>query len=417
MAESSEKHKGRSLLRAAFALAAGSGISAALSFLLTVLLARFLTSSDFTTYTLTLAWLFPAILIAEFGLSTLFLREVALYPALTRPLMRQLLPLRLALSSGVGLCFVVGLVAAGVGLPLSALLAASPLIVVLPLFNLLSAALRARSFMGWVAALNVGMIALQVGLLLLRPAWNTRDALLLNTFTSVLQLAAAAFIVWRVTAQDAAAAAGFCWRTWVLRCVPFAVASGLSAVQARLVLLLVDAQFTPLETAAYIVASRFSDAARLPLMAFFDALYPRLSAAPASVYLRRVLLRVTTSGASAAALALQAAPAVILWLFPAEYHAAAQLMPAVGILFLLASLRAAVNLYCYAAGHEHSANAVTLASMLTLTAAANCSMWLSIEHFLLAAAVVELAAACALFGLVAHASQRAATKSPYTPAE
>jgi O-antigen/teichoic acid export membrane protein len=184
MTESSEKHKGRGLLRAAFALAAGSGISAALSFLLTVLLARFLTPSDFTTYTLTLAWLFPAVLIAEFGLSTLFLREIAPQPELTRLLMRQLLPLRLALSSGIGLCFVGGLAAGGVGLPLSALAAASPLIVVLPLFNLLSAALRARSLMGWVAALNVGMIVLQVGLLLLRPTWSALDALLLNTFTS-----------------------------------------------------------------------------------------------------------------------------------------------------------------------------------------------------------------------------------------
>jgi O-antigen/teichoic acid export membrane protein len=199
--------------------------------------------------------------------------------------------------------------------------------------------------------------------------------------------------------------------------VPFAVASGLGAVQARLVLLLIDAQFTPSETAPYIVASRFSDAARLLLMAFFDALYPRLSAAPASVHLRRVLLRVTASGASAAALALQAAPAVILWLFPAEYHAAAQLMPAVGILFLLASLRAAVNLYCYAAGHEHSANAVTFVSMLTLAAAAGGLTWPGVERFLLTAAAVELAAACALVGLAARASRRAATKSLYTPAE
>jgi O-antigen/teichoic acid export membrane protein len=232
----------------------------------------------------------------------------------------------------------------------------------------------------------------------------------------VLQLAAAVFIVWCVTAQDEAPAGTFNWRAWVRRCVPFAVASGLGAVQARLVLLLIDAQFTPSETAPYIVASRFSDAARLLLMAFFDALYPRLSAAPSSVYLRRALLVVTASGASAAALALQAAPVIILWLFPADYYTAARLLPAVGVLFLLASLRAAVNLYCYAAEHEHSANAVTLASMLTLTAIANCSMWLSVEHFLLAAAVVELAAACALFGLVARATQRAATKSPCTPA-
>jgi O-antigen/teichoic acid export membrane protein len=419
MTESDEKHKGRGLLRAAAMLITGSGLSAALSFALTVLLARFLTPSDFTSYTLTLAWLFPAVLIAEFGLSTLFLREIAPQPALAWPLLRRLMPLRWLLSGGVGVCFVAGLTGFNVGLSLSHLLIASPLLIILPLFNLLSAALRARSLMGWVAALNVGMLLAQAGLLLLRPAWRAEEALLLNTLTSAGQLLAAAWIVHRIAAHDAAQPPVFDWREWLRRCLPFAVASALGAVQARLTLLLLDQQFPPVATAQYIVAARFADAARLVLMAFFDALYPRLSAAAVTgglIRLRRLLTYATTAYALSAALALQATPLVIVLLFSEAYYGAIFVLPAVGIAFMSAALHAGVNLYCYAVGHERPANSATLSFILLAICAALAVEWGSAAQFVLAVAALEGGVTGALLLVVARATRRAATTSQYTPA-
>ncbi len=418
MTESAKKHKGHGLLRAALMLIAGSGLSAALSFVLTVLLARFLTPADFTSYTLTLAWLFPAVLIAEFGLSTLFLREVAPQPGRTRPLLRQLLPLRLALSAAVGAAFVLLLTAAEVGLTLSYLLITSPLLVSLPLFNLLSAALRARSLMGWVAALNVGMLLAQAGLLLLRPAWRADEALLLNTLTSVGQLLAAVWIVGHVTRQEQTLAVALDLRDWLRRCFPFAVASALGAVQVRLTLLLLDQQFTPTETAQYIVAARFVDAARLLLMAFFDALYPRLSAAAVIGglgRLRRLLLYTAAAYSVIAALALQAAPWVIMWLFPAAYHAAILLLPMMGAAFIAAALSASVRLYCYAVGFEHQANGATFIT-ITASVAAALVQWPSLSSFVLAMAALEAITTSGLALRVGYITRRAATTGRYTPA-
>lgn len=419
MTESDEKHKGRGLLRAAVMLITGSGLSAALSFVLTVLLARFLTPSDFTAYTLTLAWLFPAVLIAEFGLSTLFLREIAPAPALARPLLRRLLLLRLLLSAGVAVGFGLLLTVAQVGLAPSHLLIASPLLFTLPLFNLCSAVLRARSLMGWVAALNVGMLLAQAGLLLLRPTWSADEALLLNTLTSAGQLLAAAWIVHCITAHDLAPQPTFEWRVWLGRCLPFAVASALGAVQARLALLLLDQQFPPTDTAQYIVAARFADAARLLLMAFFDALYPRLSAATVTgglAKLRRLLAYTTTAYALSAALTLQAMPWLIVLLFPAAYYAAIPLLPAVGIAFMSAALHAGVNLYCYAVGHERLANAATFSHILLMIGAALAVDWGNIAQFVLMVAALEGVVTGALLLLVARATRRAATTTPYTPA-
>ncbi|XWX05369.1 oligosaccharide flippase family protein [Aggregatilineales bacterium SYSU G02658] len=418
MTESAEKHKGRGLLRAALMLITGSGLSAALSFVLTVLLARFLTPTDFTSYTLTLAWLFPAVLIAEFGLSTLFLREVAPQPAHTRPLLRQLLPLRLALSAMVGAAFVLLLTAADGGLTLSHLLIASPLLVSLPLFNLLSAALRARALMGWVAALNVGMLLAQAGLLLLRPAWRADEALLLNTLTSAGQLLAAAWIVGHVTRQEHALPVSLDLRDWLRRCFPFAVASALGAVQARLTLLLLDQQFTPVETAQYIVAARFADAARLLLMAFFDALYPRLSAAAVTgglERLRRLLLYTAAAYSVLAALALQAAPWVIVLLFSSAYYAAIPLLPAMSVAFIAAALSASVRLYCYAVGFERQANSATFITIVA-TAAAALVQWPSISSFVLAVAALEAVTTGGLALRVVYITRRAATTGRYTPA-
>ncbi len=419
MTESDEKHKGRGLLRAALMLVTGSGLSAALSFVLTVLLARFLTPSDFTSYTLTLAWLFPAVLIAEFGLSTLFLREIAPQPSKARPLLRRLLPLRAMLSGSVAVSFGLLLAVAQVGLAPSHLLIASPLLFTLPLFNLLSAVLRARSLMGWVAALNVGMLAVQSGLLLTRSAWSVHEALLLNTFTSAGQLLVAGWIVRRITQHDRAPQITTDLRAWLRRCFPFAVASALGAAQARLTLLLLDQQFSPTDTAQYIVAARFADAARLLLMAFFDALYPRLSAAAVTgglMRLRRLLTFTTTAYALSAALALQAMPWLIVLLFPVAYYAAIPLLPAVGIAFIVSALSAGVRLYCYAVGFEHLANGATASSIIVTVAAAVVAQWPTISSFVLAVAALEGATAGTLLLLVARATQRAATTTPYTPA-
>jgi O-antigen/teichoic acid export membrane protein len=419
MTESDEKHKGRGLLRAVLMLVTGSGLSAALAFVLTVLLARFLTPSDFTSYTLTLAWLFPAVLIAEFGLSTLFLREIAPQPALAWPLLRRLLPLRLMLSGGVAASFGLLITVAQVGLAPSHLLIASPLLVLLPLFNLCSAALRARSLMGWVAALNVGMLLAQVGLLLLRPAWSTDEALLLNTLTSGGQLLAAAWIVRCVTAHDAPQHPALAWVVWLRRCLPFAVASALGAAQARLALLLLDQQFPPVATAQYIVAARFADAARLLLIAFFDALYPRLSAAAVTsglTRLRRLLAFTTTAYAVSAALALQAVPWLIVLLFPAAYYAAIPLLPAVAIAFMTSALLAGVRLYCYAVGFEHLANGITALTIITTVTAAAAVQWPTISSFVLMVATLEGVMAGTLMLLVARTTRRAATTSQYIPA-
>lgn len=419
MTESRQKHKRHGLLSAVGALMLGSGLSAGLSFVLTALLARFLTSADFTLYTLTLAWTFPALLAAEFGLSSLFLRDIAANLAATRSLLRRLLPLRLALSGVVALSFIGGAGLSHAGLSVLHLLIASPLLFTLPLFNLMSAVLRARARMGWVAALNVGMLVAQVGLLMLRSTWRADEALLLNTLTAAGQLLAAVWIVQRITRNDIVITTSFCARDWLCRCWPFAVANVLGAIQLRLALLLIDQRFPPVETAAYIVAARFAEAARLLLVALLDAFYPRLSAAATDGSLerwRRWLLWATTMYAAAAAIALQGSALIIVVGFPLEYWPAVPLLPAVGVAFLVATLRAGIGLYCYAVGHEHIANGATLATIAGITAVGLSVTWADLRHFLLTAAAVEAVLTAVQALLIARAAWRAATTPPYIPA-
>lgn len=371
-----QKKKRSGLLQNTITLLAGSTAGAVLSFILTLVLARLLTPDLFGGYVEVLAWLFPAMLIAEFGFGTLLVRELSAQPLQARGFMIHLLPLRLFLSMVCAVGFVSIVLTKPTPVAVEHALAAAPMIFIFALFTMLSAAFRARYRMGYVAVLNVGMLACQVVLLLLGGLMNlsVTGALAINTLTSLGQLMVAAFLFWRMTLDDTQKRAPFSVRVWLRMCLPFAVASTLGAVQARLLIMLLDARVSSRELAYLTVALRFLDVGRLAPMAFFDAMFARLSAQrddPQALRtsVRRVLNLTLIYAGGATVVLFSASSTLISTLFGSEYRPAVMLLMQLAAVFFPMTLHAALNLICYATGREWLANVLTFGIISAMTAA------------------------------------------------
>lgn len=425
-----QKQKRPTLFQNTLTLLAGNGLGAVLSFVITVVLARRLAPTSLGLYVEVLAWLFPAMLIAEFGFGTLLVRDLAAQPHTARALIIRLLPARLLLSTLVISGFVA--VMTGKTTPVSGLqlILSAPMIMILPLFTMISAVFRSRQHMAEVAALNVGMLALQTTMLLFAGASLTvEQALAINTFTSLVQLVVAFALLWRLTRHDTGTALVFSMRNWLRLCVPFAAASALGAIQARLFLLLLDAHTVSTELASAALVLRFLDLARLPPMAFFDAMFPRLSAqhdqAPALLrQARQVVVATLLYGSGVTVLLFIFMPAMIILFFGRAYMTSPDIAYAVLLVFLPLTMHAALNLICYATGREWLANGMTLGTMIVLVLAAQITgvttLTLAVQQ-----AFVEYGA-CFLLGIMlfvplyrrAQANARpSATTGRYTPAE
>jgi O-antigen/teichoic acid export membrane protein len=403
----------------------GNGASVLITMFLSMVLAQSLMPAGYGEYNFILAIVFPSMLIAEFGFSTLIVRELSGTPHLARPLLRRLLPLRLAISATV-IVAVTGLVAAFVSTHhMSHLPFALPIILTYPLFAMVTAALRARQRMAWVSLLNVGLLIAQaLWLVAERETLSIQYALLIYSATAVGQLVAAAVVFWRMTKADAPQHLNVDYAKWIARCIPFAVANILGALQIRLVLLLLGIHDYHVQMGFYAAATKFSDAARMLPMAYFDAVFPRLSARrsdPLAVHrMRRQVIFVTLAySLLASGFMLWLAQPLILLVFGSMYLPSADILSLLALIFVPATLHAALRLEAYATGYEWVGNGISLSIMGILYTSAVFGNANGVYNLLTTSLILETTA-CIVLGLVLFSGvslRRASTTIPYTPAK
>lgn len=348
--------------------------SAALSFLLSVLIGRTLGQDGLGVYAAALAWVFPLSLAAEFGIATLMTRDLAQNTVEPVDYLRPVVLARLLMGGGLMLALIVAAPrlsdhpAVVRGLQLAA-----PLVLLLPLFSTFTAVFRARQAMWPIPWLNVGMLAAQVALTVL-VFWRGGDvlaALAINTITSAGQLVAA-WWVWRrwfyaieIGARRTASlhVANVLRRAW-----PFAAAAVLAALQLRLNAVLLERLATTAEVGYYAAAARFVEAGRVAPNALFGALLPALvGLALQPVELRRtfqrVMLGLAVFGAALGGLFALSGAAILRLTYGAAFDAAVPALHIAMWSLLPGLLRGGLTLYCFAVGQEGYANRVNAAAL------------------------------------------------------
>lgn len=262
------------------ALLIGNGSSALLAFALSALIGRTLGETGLGIYAASLAWVLPLSLLAECGFGTLITRDVAAdlsrAPAYLRATTLARLPLSLGLMTLLWLAAprLSDEAAIVTGLRLSA-----PLIAVQPFFGAFSALFRAHQRMWPVAWLNLGMLSAQVGLtaLALALGGDIVGVLTLNTLSSGAQLLAA-WLWYRRHFHQPEEATPIDLRDLLRGAWPFAVAALLAALHLRLNVILLENLSGLAQVGLYAAAMRFIEAGRMLPQAFFDALFPTLTA-------------------------------------------------------------------------------------------------------------------------------------------
>jgi|GEM_PF-3357933 len=415
----------RTLFSNTLYLVAGSGTSVIVTMFLSMVLAQALMPAGYGEYNFILAIVYPSMLIAEFGFSTLIVRDISGAEHLARPLLRSLLPLRLVISTVV-IVVVAGLVAGLSGAyHVAYLLLVLPIIVTYPLFAMLTAVFRARQRMAWISLLNIGLLVAQATLLLAeRHTLGIQRALAIQSVAAAGQLLAAAIIFLWMTRNDEPKMMRFEYRNWMMRCIPFAVANLLGALQARLIVLLLGIHDYHLQMGFYVAATKFSDAGRLLPMAYFDAVFPQLSArrgdAAAVRRMRQQITVITLAYALlTSSLLIGLAQPLVLLVFGRDYLPSADILAIVALLFVPSTLHAALRVEAYATGFEWLGNGISLTIMAVLCGSAMLGNASGVDSLLRLSLILETTA-CVLLGLALSsgaAFRRASTTIPYTPAK
>lgn len=362
----------RSLAQNALTLLASHGLGAVLSFVIMAWLGRGLGADGLGRYGALLAWVTVLVLLSELGLGTLTLRQVARTPHETRPYVWHVLRLRLLVSAGAVLAFL-GLGVA-VGGELVLWLWCAPMVAILPVYGVFSAVFRALERMAWVALLNVGMLLAQVGLLAVLDAQGTltlERALIVNTFTSLAQLGVAVGLYGAVVVRHLpTAVVAYDVRDLLRQALPFAIASALGALQARLAIVLLEQSTSAHVVGFFVVALRYVDVVRLFPMAYYDALFPRVAHSQTVEALgrtfRRALLTMGAYGVVASVVLAWGSPFAV-WLVLGQFAPVSidtLTVFAVGVVPLC--LRGVLSLFCYALDGEAVANRVSLITLAAL---------------------------------------------------
>jgi O-antigen/teichoic acid export membrane protein len=371
--------------------------SAGLAFLISVIIGRGLGPEGLGQYAFIMAWLAPLITLADFGMGSLVTRDVAQHPEIALPTLhtatRALLPIAGSL-----------LLVAWIAAPLLqlkppvliALLICALLIILDPWYGLYTALFRAFQQMWPILIVNVGGLALQLGLswLAVQSGQGLIGIAVVLIAVNVLQLLAT-WRFWRTynplpkTDYPAPTMRHVLKRAW-----PFALAAVLNALQLRLNVLLLEHASGDVSVGLYSAASRFVEAARLVPGAFFGALFPTLAslvALPAAMrrtFLRALWMLLAFSVTFALAMTLFGG-----WLIRLTYDPrGTAFVGAETVLTLLAwsltpsLLRALLTLYLYSLGQEQFVNMVTLIALVVQAGVG----WLLIRQWGAAGAAISV---------------------------
>lgn len=361
------------LKRGAVILLASNIGGAFLSFLLAALIARSLGETSFGIYSAVSAWIYPLAILADMGISTLMTRDLGESPALANQMAYTALLWRILIGGGI-LLAILGFapLLSDEPLVIMGLQLSAPMVVILPMFSTLSAIFKAVDAIGWVLALNIGMLAVQLALTAAAIAGGgtIMDVTVLNVLTSLGQLLAAVLIEKRYIGRAPLARwpSGRDMQTMLRASFPFAASAALSAVQMRAAVIALESLSSLAAVGLFAAMTRFTDAARLAPNALFGAMMPVL----ASISRERDAREHTFNRILAGLLAFGAACiigslALGGWAIGFVYGGAfADGFPVLFVLVLalaIGTLRGAYTLYEFAVRREHMVNAVNLLSL------------------------------------------------------
>jgi O-antigen/teichoic acid export membrane protein len=347
-------------------------LGAGLLFALSALIARAAGAGGLGLYAAVNAWVLPLALLADGGLSTLVVREMAAQPARRPALMAHALALRLFISVPLMLLLAWAAPQLAADAPLAdGLRMSAPMLLFLPLASLYNAAFRAHGRAWPVLALNVGMLAAQLALTVAAFAAGAGvgAAIALNVATSGGQ-ALAGWALYRLTFRGALSAAppltpGGLW-SMLRAAAPFLMAGVLGALQLRLAVMMLEARSTLGAVGLFSAASRPVEAARMAPNALFGALLPALSAGPgaANTDMRRAHWQLLALGIALCAGAAAFGEAVLALVFGEAFRAAAPTLLLLCIGMAFSMQRGLLLLACYARHEEAFANTTLALGLL-----------------------------------------------------
>lgn len=344
--------------------------SAALGFVLSVMVGRALGEDGLGIYATALAWIFPLSLLAEGGLGTLITRDVAQDERLSAGYVRAVTISRLVVGGGMTVLLLLAAPALSDSGPVvRGIMLSAPLVIVGPFFGTFTAVFRARQQMWPVAWLNLGMLAAQVvstGILLNAGA-NILAVLAVNVITSAGQLFAAWLIYHKrfrgMSDQPAPDTLALMRRAW-----PFALAALLAALHTRTGIIFLERLSGTHETGYYAAAARFIEGGRMLPQAYFDALFPMLALLATQHddfqrTFRRAIRLLALFGLIFAALMTLAGAALINLTYGTAFAPAAGVLTLSAWALLPGALKGGQTLYWYAQGKETFVNRVTAAAL------------------------------------------------------
>jgi O-antigen/teichoic acid export membrane protein len=331
-------------------------------FTLSLLIGRVLGETGLGRYAVVMAWITPLVLLVNFGLSTLTIREVAQNDAAAAYVHKMAL-IRLCFGGSLMLVLIVcapllsrdPFVVAGLRL-------SAPLVLVQPFFNIFTTIFRARGVMYPIPWLNIGMLFVQVIMtaVVFMAGAGIIAALIVNLVTSAGQLIAAWLIYrWRFSAPGPDVQLA----TWALlrRAFPFAIAGVMAALQIRLSVVLLEQMAGTAEAGYFSAANRFVEAGRMLPNAFFGALLPALATLAANPDVlertfRRAMLALGAFGIVAAVVAIPLSAAVISFTYGAGFSPSVPALQVLMLSLIFSLLRGGRTLYWYAVGREQMVN-------------------------------------------------------------
>ncbi len=412
----------RSLSRNTSTLLLSNAGSALLSFVLSVLIGRVLGKDGLGIYSAALAWVFPLSLIADFGISTLMTRETARDRTLEADYIRLATVSRIWLGGGLMvLLIVVAPFLTSDKHVVDGLRISAPLILINPLFGNYTAIFRARQQMWPIPWLNLGMLIAQVVLTfaVFAAGGSVLTALVVNTLTSALQLAAAWWI-WQRWFIDPISNAdstklSLHIRSILMQAWPFAVAGILAAIQARLAPIMLEKITDTGGVGYYAAASRFVEAGRTIPNALFGALFPLLATLVTQpAQMKRTFQKVMFGlGAFSGVLAIGTtllAPTILRLTYGSDFLAASSTLQAAMWGLLPSLLRAGLTLYWYAQKREQLVNYVIVAMLLVQI---GLSLWLIPSQQAYGAALAILISESVGFALLLIPLRRATNNDPH----
>lgn len=345
-----------------------NGITAGLAFLLTILIGRGLGDAGLGRYAAIMAWILPLTILADFGISTLITRDVAEDRSRTENYIRQAVRWRWLLGGGLvlGIWISAPWMASDpkivVGLRI-----ASFLVLIDAIFSVYTAVWRAWEIMWPILVLNTGLLSLQVGgaALAVWQDWGLNGVLAAVVLADLVQLGAT-WLLWR-------------WRFWphlqggtpvparfLKLAFPFAIGGVLTTLYARMIFLVLEIHTSAEVVGWFAAASRFIEAAKMPALALFGAIFPMMSALSFEPAQLRNLLKKVTAGLAVygliGAIVLNLLSSFLLdFAFGSAFENAVPMLMLLGWSLIPSLLRQNLAVVHYALHQEQQVNRIVLA--------------------------------------------------------